>query len=188
MVNSSLFEDVDINAAREFAVRAHAGHLYGLEPYVVHLDAVASILAGFGRDAVIIGYLHDVIEDAGVKKEEICAAFGEFVSECVLILSDEKGSRKERKERANKKLSMVGEEYHLALIVKAADRLANVSACVNGRDTKKLSMYAREQTEFKRAVFRAGLCDEIWSRLDDLFSMAANSGLLKITKSDTPSL
>lgn len=41
-----------IQKAREFAVKAHGGQMYGSAPYAVHLDAVAEILSGYGELAV----------------------------------------------------------------------------------------------------------------------------------------
>ena len=54
----------------------------------------------------------------------------------------------------------------VALIVKAADRLANIrqSACSCPGESK-LEMYRREHGEFTQAAFRKGLCDPIWDEM-----------------------
>jgi len=86
--------------ARNFALYAHANQMYGTSPYIVHLDAVASIARKYDKSAEIIAYLHDVIEDTDIEINEIVKEFGVFVANCVSILSDEPGeSRKERKSK-----------------------------------------------------------------------------------------
>jgi guanosine-3',5'-bis(diphosphate) 3'-pyrophosphohydrolase len=153
--------------AREFAISAHRDQQYGDEPYATHLDAVASVLAPYGEMAQIIGYLHDVVEDTGTHLEIVQKEFGDPVATAVGLVTDEPGAnRRERKARTNAKLSAVGAENALALMVKTADRLANLRASAGGRSGSKLVMYRREHPEFRAAVYRAGLCDELWLEMD----------------------
>jgi guanosine-3',5'-bis(diphosphate) 3'-pyrophosphohydrolase len=153
--------------ARAFAVLAHGEQRYGDQPYSVHLDAVAGTLAPFGEEAQIVGYLHDVIEDTAVSVEQLRAEFGERVANLVSLVTDEPGAnRRERKARSNAKLAMVTSDDSLALIVKAADRLANLRASASGGVDSKLGMYRREHPEFRRAVYRSDLCDDLWREID----------------------
>ena len=153
------------NHARAFAVRAHGDQTYGDAPYVVHLDAVAAIAAPFGETAEVVAFLHDVVEDTDVPLTEIEAEFGALVAQCVAILTDEDGAdRAERKRKTYAKMARVEGELELALIVKAADRLANV------RQGEKNEMYRREHPTFTDTVHRKGLCDEIWKELDERLS------------------
>jgi len=46
--------------------------------YVVHLDAVAEIVQQYGEPAVVIAYLHDVVEDTSVSLLDIEKEFGRF--------------------------------------------------------------------------------------------------------------
>jgi GTP pyrophosphokinase len=75
-----------INKAFEFANIAHLGQkrLSG-DPYITHPFAVAQILADYKMDSVsiIVGLLHDVIEDTEVTYEEIAKRFGKEVAELV---------------------------------------------------------------------------------------------------------
>ncbi|MEK7112129.1 MAG: HD domain-containing protein, partial [Patescibacteria group bacterium] len=75
-----------INSAWEFAKIAHYGQkrLSG-EPTISHPLAVASILADLKLDSVSIAaaLLHDTLEDAAVKKEELKKEFGEEVADLV---------------------------------------------------------------------------------------------------------
>jgi len=152
--------------ARDFAVSAHAGQQYGTQPYAAHLDEVAKLLSPHGDLAQVVGYLHDVAEDTDVSLESIGREFGDRVKILVALVTDEPGqNRRERKVGTNAKLAAVSESDSLALIVKAADRLANVKASAEGRDASKLKMYRREQLAFQRAVYRPGLCDDLWNEM-----------------------
>ncbi|MEZ6040441.1 MAG: HD domain-containing protein [Planctomycetaceae bacterium] len=156
--------NAEIQRARDFAMRAHAGQQYGEHPYVYHLDAVAEILAPFGDQAQIVAYLHDVAEDCEVTVAEIAEAFGEDIAHCVALLTDEPGeSRAVRKARTNEKLSMTTNS--LALTVKAADRLANLLGSLEESQAHYLTMYRREHEAFRKAAYRSGLCDELWERM-----------------------
>lgn len=155
--------------ARAFAVNAHGSQQYGERPYVYHLDAVASLLNPFGETAVVLGYLHDVVEDTPVTLEQVQAEFGELVASCVALLTDETGvNRRERKARTYAKLAEVSGVLEIALTVKVADRLANVKACVADGKTGLLNMYRSEHGAFRRAAFRVGNCDTLWFELDSL--------------------
>jgi (p)ppGpp synthase/HD superfamily hydrolase len=156
----------DLNA-REFAAKAHEGQFYGPgEPYINHLDAVAA-LAG-GNDVVrAVAYLHDVVEDTATSLQEVAAHFGSYVAECVAILSDEPGkNRKERKSASHAKLAKVQPYHYTALIVKAADRAANLRACVEKGNNGLLQMYLREQDAFRAAAYRPALCDNLWDSIE----------------------
>ncbi|WP_372741976.1 HD domain-containing protein [Neptunomonas sp.] len=152
--------------ARDFAIRAHGDQMYGSLPYTAHLDAVAMIVKEYGEAAEVIAYLHDVVEDTDVGIDEIASEFGAFVSDCVAIVTDEPGkSRKERKIKTYRKMARVSGEEELALLVKAADRLANVRSCMAGGNARLMATYRSEFPVFKESAYREQLCDEIWSEL-----------------------
>lgn len=155
--------------ARAFAAKAHAGQLYGPnEPYTVHLDDVAA-LVGADDTAKTVAYLHDVVEDTEVTLQEVENQFGRFVAQNVALLSDEPGeSRKNRKAATHAKLAKVQPSHHLALLVKAADRLANLEAGVKKKNARLLQMYRREQAAFREAAYRPGLCDHLWRRIEKI--------------------
>lgn len=155
------------NPARAFAMTAHGDQKYGEHPYVFHLDQVAGHLADYGELAQTIGYLHDVVEDTPVTCEAIAEAFGALVAECVGLLSDEPGAnRKERKAKTYEKLSRVTGPAELALVVKVADRLANVKACVADSKVSLWKVYQGEHAAFRAAAYRTGQCDALWLELD----------------------
>jgi (p)ppGpp synthase/HD superfamily hydrolase len=155
-------------SARTFAGHAHGDQKYGSgEPYVCHLDDVATIVEGYGTTAEVIAYLHDVVEDTSVTADDMRAEFGAFVAECVEYVTDCKGAnRRERKAATNAKLREVPATHNLALVVKAADRLANL------RRGGKVDMYRREHAAFRDAVYRPGLCDAFWLEMDEILGEA----------------
>jgi len=53
----------------------------------------------------------------------------------------------------------------LALIVKAADRLANTRACIDDGKDGLLKVYQSEFETFYKAAYRPGQCDDLWERL-----------------------
>lgn len=155
--------------AREFALAAHGDQRYGDFPYVVHLDEVADIARSYGETAEVLAYLHDVVEDTSVTAQEIEAGFGHFVSRCVQILSDEPGeSRKVRKAATYRKMAAVDGDECLALLVKAADRLANMRACRRVGDDRFLNLYRSEYEVFRSSAYRENLCEDIWAELERL--------------------
>jgi hypothetical protein len=114
----------------------------------------------------VVGYLHDVVEDTAVSVADIETRVGTVVAECVGIVTDDEGvSRRERKERIFAKMAPVGPDHELALIVKVADRLANVRACIEDGQAPLLAMYGKEHVSFEKAVYRSGLCDALWWEL-----------------------
>ena len=165
----------DAVRARAFSLAAHGEQRYGDQPYSVHIDAVAALAATAapaGHAAQVIAYLHDVAEDTAVALTDIAANFGPDVAACVALLTDGQGTRAERKAASHRKLAATPDAYRIALLVKTADRLANVRACVAADRRDKLAIYAAEHNAFRHAAHRAGLRDALWSELDELLGAA----------------
>jgi guanosine-3',5'-bis(diphosphate) 3'-pyrophosphohydrolase len=172
-IEKDVMDSTTVAAAREFACAAHDAQRYGDLPYSFHLDAVAALLERYGPAHQVVGYLHDVVEDTAVTVDDISRLFGPLVATCVSLLSDGPGaSRKERKEAINARLGEVlaASDEAIALVVKVADRLANVRHCVAGgtENREKLERYRREHGEFRAAVYRPGLAEALWQELDAL--------------------
>src|SRR5947209_16147113 len=85
----SLRPDEDLSPlhrAFTFAVERHASQKRKSgEPYITHPIAVANVLVDMQMDSVCLqtGLLHDVIEDTGVKIEQIREIFGPEVALCI---------------------------------------------------------------------------------------------------------
>jgi len=188
-----------VEKAREYAIEAHGDQTYGAFPYRYHLDAVAEIIllgwrnacgvpnhypvsavGGVGflpvkglEEMLILAYLHDVIEDVPwMTLNRIGHRFGLKVETLVAIVTDFRGCpRAVRSELMNERLRKVEPEHFTALIVKAADRLANVRFSVKTGGAKSRSMlkrYRAEHEAFRAAAFRPGLCDPIWEEMDGI--------------------
>ncbi len=158
-----------VATARSYAVNMHGTQMYGDHPYVHHLDAVVSILVRYGCEAQVIGYLHHVAEDTDATVNDVQARFGDHVAACMALLTDEPGAnRKERKSKTYAKLAQVTGPQELALVLKAADRVANVRACEADKSDRLWTLYRSEHPVFKASAFRANLCNGLWSELDSL--------------------
>ena len=75
-----------IRHAHDYAFQKHEGQFRRSgEPYIIHPIAVADILADLEMDApsLAAGFLHDVVEDCEVSREEIVATFGEEIASLV---------------------------------------------------------------------------------------------------------
>jgi (p)ppGpp synthase/HD superfamily hydrolase len=166
-----------LDDARSFAITAHGSQRYGARPYVFHLDAVVELLSPYGVEAQIVGYLHDVVEDTAVTKDDVRDRFGDLVAQCVSLLTDAPGAnRAERKAGTYARLATVAGPGELALVVKAADRLANVRSCVVDQRCGLWEVYRKEHAAFRRAAYREGLCDPLWEELDALLEPTADAG------------
>lgn len=161
--------------ARDFAIRVHGDQMYGTRPYVTHLDDVAEIVAPYGAFATMVAFLHDVVEDTSATIDDIAYAFGELAARSVLLLSDPSLPN-----RRLRKIAMAdrfrgaddGLTATTARIVKAADRLANMRRCIQDRDMKRLRMYADESALFVAAVYAPGVCEPIWTALEQAYAQA----------------
>jgi (p)ppGpp synthase/HD superfamily hydrolase len=168
--NEAVNDDI-VSRARAFAIRAHGEQKYVDKPYVVHLDQVASLVTYMNNDsALVVAYLHDVVEDTSVTVDEVRVEFGDYVADCVVVVTDEPGStRAERKAATNGKLAKVPNALFLALVVKAADRLANMyESAKDEGDKAKWQMYVKEYVPFRTAAYRPGLCDHLWVTMENL--------------------
>jgi (p)ppGpp synthase/HD superfamily hydrolase len=158
-----------IEQAKQMASWAHEGQLYGYHPYTVHLNDVVNVLKRFGHNKDVLvaaAYLHDTLEDTPLPFESLFL-FGEDVVNIVYAVTNEiADTRQERllktypKIRANKN----------AIIVKLADRIANVEACL--RDAPDMyQQYLSEYGLFRIHLFQADPdTDAMWSYLDKLCS------------------
>jgi guanosine-3',5'-bis(diphosphate) 3'-pyrophosphohydrolase len=160
--------------AKEFAIKAHGEQKYGDEPYVVHLEAVRKVLADFGipsrseaeasgtekgGDVAVAAWLHDVVEDTSVTREEIEKEFGADVSALVWAVTGVGKNRKERSQSAYLKMQALP----AAVTLKLADRIANCEASARNNPSL-LSMYRNELPDFAAAL--AGLGEPaMWTRL-----------------------
>src|SRR5579875_1983717 len=102
------------------------------EPYITHPLAVAKILTDMQMDMVCLqtGLLHDVVEDTGVKLEELKEQFGEDVARCVdgvtKLSKISLANREDRQAESLRKMLLAMTGDIRVIIVKLADRLHNM--------------------------------------------------------------
>ncbi len=154
-----------VRDAEIFAVAAHGNQQYGFHPYYKHLKDVVDICEPYGAERQVLAWLHDVLEDTTCKQEQLIHVFDPLIARYCYLLSDPVApSRTERKKLLNVVLSDA-ETPSSVLIVKAADRLANVRHSDLG-NTIMIEKYRKEHFSFKTACYRDRLCDQIWNELD----------------------
>lgn len=154
--------------ARQFAVKAHGDQKYSDRPYVVHLDEVYYVAKKFDApsDILIAAFLHDILEDTSVTKEELEKEFGTEISDLVYAVTDEPGkNREERKIKTYEKVIKFGAN---AIMLKLIDRIANVLASRAYRREDKLKMYKDEYEVFRKSLFIENKHDQMWKALDRL--------------------
>lgn len=142
-----LYQNTFCAYALAFAKKQHHGQFRadGVTPYIEHPKMVAEIVkeyvTKFGRqedfevlyELVAAAYLHDVMEDTDVSYVKLKKEFGELTAGLVMDVSTVDYDKNEKgKDRylAGKMVNMTG----YALVIKLADRLANV------RDSEYLSL------------------------------------------------
>ncbi len=107
-----------IGEAAAFADKAHKGAFRkGTKiPYITHPMETAVIVSAFTDDEEIIAaaLLHDVMEDAGVTREELEDTFGSRVADLVVDESEDKSrSWQERKTRTVRHLCTASREIKI---------------------------------------------------------------------------
>ena len=156
--------------AKEFAIKVHGKQQYGTRPYSFHLESVVKVAKNVNlENDIILGcWLHDTIEDCDVSYQDIKREFGENVAEIVYAVTDELGrNRKERKEKTYPKIRAIEN----AVCVKLCDRIANLDQTISDRKIDLLSMYYKEQKDFKEKLFDSNHNSstlELWRILEDL--------------------
>lgn len=109
-----------LHRALEVAVRAHAGQVdKGGKPFILHPLRV--MLAGRTEDEMVLGVLHDVVEDTALELSDL-----DFLSDRVLRALDAITHRHEVSEPRVEYLARV-KEHDLARRVKLADTRDNLS-------------------------------------------------------------
>ena len=158
-----------VRKAKRFAIEAHGDQKYGDKPYAVHLDAVELVLIEFNHITSFIraaAWLHDVLEDTKVSRMDLEEVFPGYVTLLVHSVTSEPGrNRKERNIKTYPKIEALPD----AVILKLADRIANVRNCIETRNKDLLSMYTKEYPSFRTALYTDNEdTKEMWRYLDIL--------------------
>lgn len=173
-LSTSSPEDIElIIRAYDFAAKAHEGRKrYSGDPYLVHLAAVAKMLAeiGMGAQTVAAGLLHDTIEDTSVTPEELKEQFGDeifFLVQGVTKLGSVRYYGSDRHNESLRKLFVATSQDIRVLIIKLIDRLHNMQTLEFVPKEKQLRI-ARETLEiYVPVTHRLGM-GRIRKELEDL--------------------
>jgi GTP pyrophosphokinase len=133
---SSYIKETDLVRIREaycFSEAAHQGQMRKSgEPYILHPLAVADILVSMQMDAttIIVGLLHDVVEDTDVTIQDLETRFGRTCAMLVDGLTKlEKIRFKSQEEQQNenyRKMFVAMAQDIRIILIKLADRLHNM--------------------------------------------------------------
>lgn len=117
--------------ALDFAITTHQGQDRGpFKNYVIHPVEVVNILEEVCGEEIpdsvyIAAILHDAIEDGNLTFDDIQRKFGTGVAQVVAQVTDD--PRLPRWQQKEEQIAKVATMDHAGLVIKFADRLANVA-------------------------------------------------------------
>lgn len=177
--------NTSLDRAIRFAAEAHCGQMRKTDPtvpYIYHPFLVGLVLrrAGFSKDIVIAGFLHDVLEDTETTAREVERRFGKRVRGLVEAVSEDKSLEwEERKSRYHQRVMRGGVGVRA---VAAADKLHNVLAILDsleqGRNVWKFFKRDKQTTLEHYRRFAEDLCQ----RWDHPLSQELRSAVKKLEK------
>lgn len=150
-----------IQKAARLAVTAHAGQerKFTGQPYDVHLARVAGkvlVLDEATPDMVAAAWLHDMLEDTLITRQEIAQATNPYVAQLVFELTNQKVGgidRRTQKQYDRERLQRVSRE---AQLIKCCDRLDNLQDIpLTPASAAFRQMYAQESVQLAEALMRA---------------------------------
>jgi GTP pyrophosphokinase len=169
--------DADFDLLRRayvFSAMEHKGQVRRSgEPYLIHPLSVASILADLGLDtvSVVVGLLHDVLEDTLTTKEALQSYFGSEVADLVEGLSKisriRYSSQEEQQAENFRKMMLAMTGDIRVILVKLADRLHNMRT-LQYLSPEQQQRIARETLEIYAPIANRLGIGKIRAELEDL--------------------
>ena len=174
---SPYLQPADIARIREafrFADEMHLGQIrMSGEPYISHPIAVAQICAEWKLDAqaLMAALLHDVMEDQGVRKEELIERFGAPVAELVDGVSKldkiEFQTHIEAQAENFRKMLLAMASDVRVMLIKLADRLHNMRTLGVMRPDKRRRIAHETMEVYVPIAHRLGM-NSLYRELQDL--------------------
>lgn len=151
--------------AEELANEVHLKQEYGNQPYSEHLEDVSSKTvwlleenavsllvndSAIGFKALQVAWLHDAIEDTDLTEEALRErGFAEDVIEAILLVTKEEGYNYEEY------IERIKNNF-LALVVKLADTIVNLSFSLVNHDERRIAKYLK-QYDLLNPAFREAI-------------------------------
>ncbi|EHH69210.1 RelA/SpoT family protein [Gluconobacter morbifer] len=164
-----------VEAAYDVAADAHDGQRRDNgDAYITHPIAVANILAGFRMDvtSIMVGLLHDTVEDTGISRVSLQARFGEDVAALVdgvtkLTRLELQSDRTKQAENFRKLVLAMSRDIRV-LIVKLADRLHNMRTLHYVQRQDRRQRIARETMDIYAPLAERIGMDRVKTELQNL--------------------
>jgi (p)ppGpp synthase/HD superfamily hydrolase len=158
--------------ARAFAIKAHLGQMHGDDFYTCHLEQVENVLIRFDYCSFRMraaAWLHDTVEKSHITMHDINREFPGFVASLVDAVTSIFGESREQQNSPT--YLRIKERGRHAVVLKLADRIANVEEAIQAAILKKDSkppIYEGEYSEFRNALYESKDAEAMWAHLDIL--------------------
>jgi (p)ppGpp synthase/HD superfamily hydrolase len=141
-----MLRKTNVEKARNYAIQHHGDQMFGEQPYYYHLDMVHAIVIqfGLGEEYEIAAYLHDLLEDTELSKEQLSKDFGKDIAEMVFCVSGFGQNRQEKQKNIHDKMLTNIKSVNL----KMCDRLANLRTSKINKP-KLYQRYCKEHEDFQ---------------------------------------
>ena len=167
-------DELLLRRAYVFSAKEHHGQTRRSgEPYLVHPLNVAGILADMKADdvSIVVGLLHDILEDTGVTKEDLARQFGSEVADLVdgvtKIGKFTYHSREQEQAETFRKMILGMATDLRVILVKLADRLHNMRT-LEHLDPEKRKEISRETLEIYAPIANRLGIGSLKGELEDL--------------------
>lgn len=147
-----------------------------IKKYYKHLEDVHEVLQRYNitdENILVAAYLHDSVEDTQMKVSLIEKYFNSEIANIVYCVTNEHGiDEKEKNQKTYTKLA----KNQKAIILKLADRIANVENGIENNNKKHYNKYRDSYEIFKYYLYSDShvLARGLWKHLDSLFDNKKN--------------